>query len=49
MKIGQLKQCNMRNVFLKESYSKFGEDASRKPFLKKTKLSITLDQQSENL
>ena len=49
MKIGQLKKCKMRNVFVKGSYWKFGEDASRKPFFKKSKLSISLDQQSENL
>ena len=43
MKFGQLIECNMRNIFLEKSYSKCGE-TSPKPFSKKLKLTISLDQ-----
>ena len=39
MKFGQLIECNMRNIFLEKSYTKFG----------KLKLSMSLDQQSKVL
>ena len=45
MKFGQLIEYEMRNIFLKE---KCGE-ASPRPFYKKSKLSISLDQHSEML
>ena len=43
MKFGQLIQYNMRNIFLEKSYTKFGGETFADPFLKKTKLSISLD------
>ena len=44
MKFGQLIECNMRNIFLEKSYTKCGEETIPRPFSKKTKLSISLDQ-----
>ena len=48
MKFGQLIE-NKRNIFPKKSDTKFGGEASPRPFYKKSKLSISLDQQSEML
>ena len=45
MKFGQLIIYDMRNTFLKESQAKCGGETIRRPFSKKTKLSISLDQQ----
>ena len=39
----------MRNNFLEESYTKFGGEASLRPFYKKSRMSLPLDQQSEIL
>ena len=47
MKSRHLIEYKMRNIFLDKPYTKFGVEASSKPFIKKSKLSITLDQQSE--
>ena len=44
MKLGQLIQYNMRNVFLEKSYTKCGGETSLRPFSEKSKLSISLDQ-----
>ena len=44
MKFGQLKEYNMRNIFLKISYAKCGEKTSPRPFPGKLKLNISLDQ-----
>ena len=49
MKFTQLKEYNMRNIFLEKSYKKCGREASPRPFYKKAKLSISQDQQSEML
>ena len=49
IKVGQLIEYDMRNIFLEKSYTKYGREASSKPFYKKSKLSISLDQQSEIL
>ena len=49
MKFGQLIECNMGNIFLEKSYTKFGGETSPRPFSKKLKLSLSLDQQSECL
>ena len=49
MKFGQLIQYNTRNIFLEKSYTKCGGGASPRPFYKKSKLSISLDRQSEML
>ena len=48
MKFGQLIEHNMRNIFLEKSYKCRGE-TSRRPFFEKSKLSITLEQQSKML
>ena len=47
MKIGQSIEYNMRNIFFKKSCAKCGRETSSRSFLKKSKLSISLDQQSE--
>ena len=44
MKFGQLIEYNMRNVFVKKSYNKCGEETIPIPFSKKSKLSISFDQ-----
>ena len=44
MTFGQLIEYNMRNIFLKKSYTKCGGDTIPKPFSKKSKLSIPLYQ-----
>ena len=45
VKFGQLIEYNMRNIFLEKSYTKCGGETIPKPFSKKSKLSISLDQQ----
>ena len=45
MKFGQLIECNMRNIFFQKSYIKCAGDTSPRQFSKKSKLSISLDQQ----
>ena len=49
MKFGQLIEPNMRNISLQKLYTKCGEEASPRPFYKKSKLRISLNQQSEML
>ena len=49
MKFGQLIEYSRRNVSLEKSYTKCGGRASLRPFYEKSKLSISLDQQSEML
>ena len=49
VKFDQLIEYNMRNVFLEISDTKYGGRASPRLFYKKSKLSISLDQQSEIL
>ena len=49
MKFGQSTEYNIRIIFLVKSFTKSGGKASPKPFYKKSKLSISLDQQSEML
>ena len=49
MKFGQLIEYNMRNISLKKSYSKCGGETIPRPFSKKSKLSISLDQYSKVL
>ena len=44
MKFGQLIEHNMRNILLERSYIKCGGETSTKPFSKRSKLSISLDQ-----
>ena len=42
---GQLIECSMRRIFLEKSSSKFGGEISARIFSKKSKSSITVDQQ----
>ena len=49
MKFGQLTEHNMRNNFLEKLYTKYDGEASPRPFNKKSKLRISLDQESEIL
>ena len=49
MKIDQLIECNMRNIFLEKSYSKCCVETSLKPFSKDLKLTISLGQWSKVL
>ena len=44
MKFGQLTEYDMKKIFLEKSYPKCGGETSSKPFSKKSKLSISLDQ-----
>ena len=44
MKFGQLLEYDMRKTFLKKSWSKFCAETISRPFSKKTKLSMSLDQ-----
>ena len=44
MKFHQLIEYNMRNIFIEKSYTKCGGEAIPRPFFKKLKLSISLDQ-----
>ena len=44
MKFSQVIECNMRTVFLEKSFSKCGEETISRPFSKKSKLSLSLDQ-----
>ena len=44
MRFGQLIEYNMRTIFLEKSFSKCGRETITRPFSKKLKLSISLDQ-----
>ena len=44
MKFGQLIEYIMRNIFLEKSYTNCGGETIPRPFSKKSKLSISLDQ-----
>ena len=48
-KFSQLKEYNIINIFLEKSYTKFVGEASARPFCRKSKLSISLDQHSKML
>ena len=47
MKFGQLIEHNTRNIFFEKSYTKYDGYTISRPFFKKSKLSICLDQNSE--
>ena len=49
MKFGQLIEYSMRNIFLKNHTQNVVEKLVQIPFIKKTKLSISLHQQPELL
>ena len=44
MKIGQLIEYSMRNIFLQKFYAKFDLESTPRPCSKKLKLRISLDQ-----
>ena len=44
MKFGQLIEYNMIDIFIELSYTKYGGETIPRPFSKKSKLSISLDQ-----
>ena len=44
MKFSQLLESNMRNIFLQKSYTKCDGETIPRPFSKKPKLSISLDE-----
>ena len=44
MKLGQLIECHMRNIFFEKSYTKCGGETSSRPFPEKLKLRISLNQ-----
>ena len=44
MKLGQLTEYNMRDIFLEKSYKKYGAETISRLFSKKVKLSISLNQ-----
>ena len=44
IKFVHLIDYNMRHVFVEKSYTKYGGETIPKPFSKKSKLSISLDQ-----
>ena len=43
MKLGQLIEYNLRNIFLEKSYTNYVGKTIPRPFSKKSKLSISLD------
>ena len=47
MKFRQLIECNIRNIFLEKSYTKYGGETSPRPFYENLKLSISGDQYSK--
>ena len=49
MKFGQLIEYKMRNIFLGKSNTNCGGEANPKPFYKKSKLSLSLNQQPKML
>ena len=44
MKFCQLIEYNLRNVFIQKSYTKCGRETIPRPFFKKSKFRISLDQ-----
>ena len=49
MKFGQLIDYNIKSTFLEKSYTECDRESNTRPFYKKSKLTISLDQQSEML
>ena len=41
--LGHLKEYNIRNIFLENSYRKCAGEASPRPFCKKLKLNVSVD------
>ena len=48
-KIGQLIEYNIRNIFLRKPYTKYGKKSFPSPFSKKSNFSISLYQYSKVL
>ena len=44
MKLGQLINDNMRNIFLEKSYARCGGETSPRPFPERFKLSVSMEQ-----
>ena len=44
IKFSQLREYNMKSIFLEKPYTKCGGETSPRPFSRKLKLSISLDQ-----
>ena len=44
MKFGQLTEYKIRHIFLEKPYTKCGEETITRPFCRKSKLIISLDQ-----
>ena len=44
MKFGQLIEYTVKNIFLEKPYTKCGGETNPRPFSKKSKLSVSLDQ-----
>ena len=49
MKFGHLIKYNLRNIFLEKLYTKCGGETIPRPFFKKSKWSLSLDQYSKVL
>ena len=49
MKFGQLIEYKMKNIFVEKSYTKCSGETIHRPLSKKSKLSISLDQQCKDL
>ena len=49
MKFSQLIERNIRNIFIEKSYTKCGGETIPRPLPKRSKLSISLDQQCKVL
>ena len=49
MKFSQLKEYDMRNIFVIKSYTKYAEETIPRPLSKKSKLNISLDQECQVL
>ena len=49
MKFGQIIEYDMRNIFLEKSCTKYDGETIPRPFSKKSKLSISLEQYSKVL
>ena len=48
-KFGQLTEYNMRNIYVEKSYTKCSGETTSRPLSKKSKLSISVDQQGKVL
>ena len=48
MKLGQLIEYNIINIFLEKRYLKCGRDTIPRPFSKKSKLGISLEEKSKD-